>query len=74
MCFEGKPLLNPISIICHACALMNYWEGLFMEIDKEAPEAGVNKMLKIATSPLGKKISKDGQLQLKDGDGDNKKG
>jgi len=58
VCFEGKSLTNPISVICHACALMNYWAGLFMEIDKEALEAGVNTMLKIAASLLGKKLAR----------------
>jgi hypothetical protein len=66
VCFEGKPLINPVSIICHACALMNYWAGLFKELDKEALETGVNLMMKIATSLLGKKRNKDGQLLLKD--------
>jgi hypothetical protein len=43
-----------------------------MEIDREALEAGVNTMLKIAASLLGKKVGEDGQLQLKNGDEDNK--
>lgn len=43
-------------------------------MDKEALEAGVNTMLKIAASLLGKKRSKDDQLQLKDDNGGNKKG
>jgi len=73
VCFEGKPLLNPIAIICHACALMNYWAGLFKEIDKEALEAGVNTMLKIAASLLGKKRSRDGQQLLKNDDSGDKK-
>jgi len=51
---------------------MNYWAGLFMEIDREALEAGVNTMLKIVASLLGKKVGEDGQLQLKNGDEDNK--
>jgi hypothetical protein len=37
---------------------MNYWAGLFMEIDKEALEAGANTMLKIAASLLGKKLAR----------------
>ena len=53
---------------------MNYWAGLFMEIDKEALEAGANTMLQIAAKLLGKKLGKGGQLLLKDGDDDNKKG
>ena len=47
-CFEGKLLKNPASIICYACVLMDYWAGLFMEIDKEALIAGANTMLQIA--------------------------
>jgi hypothetical protein len=43
-------------------------------MDKVALEAGVNIMLEIAASLLGKKLGKDGQLLLKNGDDDNKKG
>ena len=53
---------------------MTHWAGQFMEIDKEALEAGANTMLKIAASLLGKKLGKNGQLLLKDGDDDNKQG
>ena len=70
---RSKPLLNPIAIVCHACALVNYWAGLFKEIDKEVLEAGVNTMLKIAASLLGKKRSRDGQQLLKNDDSGDKK-
>ena len=52
---------------------MNYWAGLFKEIDKEALEAGVTTMLKIAASLLGKKRSRDGQQLLKNDDSGDKK-
>jgi len=58
----------------YASALINYWACLFMEIDREALEAGANTMLKIAAFLLGKKQGKDGQLLLKDGGDDNKQG
>lgn len=45
LCFEGKIVQNHISIVCHACALMSYWTGLYLEKDKETLEAGVNAML-----------------------------
>jgi hypothetical protein len=32
--FEKKVVKNPLEIICHACALMIYWSGLFAELDK----------------------------------------
>lgn len=71
-CFEKKPLPNPIAIICHACALMNYWAGLFKEMDKEALEAGVTTMLKIAAELLSKKRNRDGQQLLKNDDNGDK--
>ena len=43
------------------------------KIDKEALEAGVNTMLKIAASLLGKKRSRDGQQLLKNDDSGDKK-
>lgn len=65
-CFDGKTLKNPASIICFACALMKYWAGLFLEMDREALEAGVNTMIQIAAKLLGKTLNKDGKLLLED--------
>jgi len=69
-CFEGKPISNLVSIICHVCSLMKYWAGLFKEVDKEALENGVNTMLKIATSLLAKRNREEDML-IKDNDADN---
>jgi len=66
ICFENKVILNPISIICHACALMSYWAGLYEGMDKEAREDGVTTMLRIATDLLNKRSRKEGCLLLKD--------
>ena len=49
VCFEGNPLLNPIAIICHACALMSYWAGLYEGEDRKALEDGVNACMKVKT-------------------------
>jgi hypothetical protein len=62
VCFENKVILNPISIICHACALMSYWAGLYEGMDKEALEEGVTTMLRIATDLLNKRSRKEGCL------------
>jgi hypothetical protein len=43
-------LKNIVSIICHACVLISYWAGLFIENDKEALVAGVNTMLRLQPS------------------------
>ena len=32
-CFNVKKLKNPIEIMCHACALMRFWIGLYAEVD-----------------------------------------
>ena len=33
--FEGKLIKNPVEILCHACALMRFWAGLYVGDDKE---------------------------------------
>ena len=55
-CFEGKSVRSPISIICYACSLMEYWVGLFLYDDKEQLIAGANTMLKIALQMVGKEV------------------
>jgi hypothetical protein len=70
-CFDGKFLRHPAEIICYACALMGYWAGLFLEMDKEALEARINTMLQIAAKLLGKKMRNDGSLLLEDRPDDN---
>lgn len=67
-CFEGKTIQSPISIICHACALISYWEGLFLEGDKELLIAGANQMLKIALELLNKKQKTDEDQVMKEED------
>ena len=59
-------ILNPISIICHACALMSYWAGLYEGMDKEALEEGATTMLRIATDLLNKRPRKESCLLLQD--------
>ena len=43
-----------LEIICHACALMCSWAGLFSEDEKKMLIEGVNAMLKIAIKLLSK--------------------
>jgi hypothetical protein len=59
---------NPISIICHACALISYWTCLFLEEDKEMLVAGANMMLQIALKLLNKKQKPNGCQELEDED------
>lgn len=51
-CFEGKIIKNPLEIFCYACALMNFWAGLFADSEKKQLEDGVTTMLKIANELL----------------------
>jgi len=67
-CLEGKLIQNPISIICHACALISSWAGLFLEDDKEMLVAGANTMLQIALKLLNKKQKPAGRQVLEDKD------
>lgn len=66
LCFEGKVVLNPLLIICHACALMTYWAGLYLAEDKETLEGGVNMMLEIAMKLLNKKARPSTVLAIQD--------
>jgi hypothetical protein len=59
---------NPISIICHACALICYWAGLFLEGDKEMLIEGANTMLQITLKLLNKKQKPHGCQELEDED------
>jgi len=70
-CFEGKIIRNPAEIICYACALMTYWAGLFLEMDKETLQAGVTTMLQIATKLMIRSKQGDGNLFLKERSDDN---
>jgi hypothetical protein len=53
-CFEGKLIQNPVEILCHACALMQLWAGLYAGEEKEVMIDGVSAMLKIAMELLTK--------------------
>jgi hypothetical protein len=73
ICFEGKMINDPISILCYASALIGYWAGLFAKIDKEALIAGANTMLEIATKLLEKKRKMGDRLLLKERPDDDEK-
>lgn len=50
-----------MEIICHVGALMKFWVGLYLELDKKALEDGVNVMRKVAMDiPAAKKIKLSG--------------
>jgi putative methionine-R-sulfoxide reductase with GAF domain len=62
---------NPLSIICHACALMTHWAGLYLAEDKDTLVAGANMMLQIALKLLNKKAKTEETKLLQDDDGRN---
>jgi len=69
ICFDGKKFNNPIEIICHACALMRFWTGLYAEVEREMLINGVNTMLKVAAKILAPKSKvEDRQGRLQQGD------
>jgi hypothetical protein len=68
LCFEGKMVKTPLSIICNACALMSYWAGLYPAEDKDTLVARVNAMLQIAVKLLSRK-AKPGETPLLQDDG-----
>lgn len=71
VCFEDKRIHDPATILCYACALIQYWAGLSSKDDKEQLKAGVETMLRIAIQLLSRKSKMDGYLQNEDGDGNN---
>lgn len=67
--FEGKLLKTPLEIICHACALMTYWSGLFAEMDRDQLVEGANTMLHVAKEILAAQTTRQvNRLLLEDGD------
>lgn len=64
VCFEGKKLNNPAEIMCHACALITFWAGLYKEEDKKVLIEGADTMLKIALKILSKKSEAADQPNL----------
>lgn len=69
-CFEKKIISNPLEVICHMCALMKYWTGLYVEPDKEQLLEGINTMLQVAERILKRKEDKEAGKYLQDGDRD----
>lgn len=64
ICFEGKDLHDPDTIVCYACALMSYWAGLFMDEDRAALEAGINTMLQMGLRLVKKRKPESGDQNL----------
>jgi len=63
VCFDGKKFQNSIEIICYACALMCYWAGLYVEVDREMLINCVNTMLGVATEILTSKRKNPGRME-----------
>lgn len=75
-CFDKKLIKNPLEIICHTCALMKYWAGLYNELDQAQLVEGAELMLKVAKEVLATQtvrqvnlllLQKDDQDQDQDG-------
>lgn len=60
---------SPLEIICHACALMIYWAGLYPEMDHDQLVEGANLMLKVAKEVLAVQTARQvNKLLLQDGE------
>jgi len=64
-CFENKLIWNPAEILCYACALMNYWAGLYSKKAQEMLLEGADIMLQIATRMLVPSSSSLAPMQIK---------
>jgi len=66
--FEKKVVKNPLEIICHACALMIYWSGLFAELERDQLIEGANTTLRVAKEVFAAQTTRQvNQLLLEDG-------
>lgn len=65
-CFENKLIKNPLEIICYICALLQYWSGLFAEVDQDQLVEGANLMLKVAKEVLAVQTARQVDLLLLD--------
>jgi len=64
-----KLINNPLEIICHACALMIYWSGLYAEIDHEQLVEGANTMPRVNKEILATQTARQvNRLLLRDGE------
>ena len=69
MVFEKKVAKNPLGIICHACALMINWSGLFVEFNRDQLVEGANTMLRVPKEILAAQTTRQvNQLLLEDGE------
>jgi len=67
--FEKKLITSSVEIICHACALMIYWAGLYSEMDQEQLVEGANLMLKVAKEILAVQTARQvNKLLIQDGE------
>lgn len=55
---------SPIKVICHICALMKYWAGLFAEMDQEQLIEGADLLLKVAKDVLAAETARQVDLLL----------
>jgi len=67
--FYKKLIKSPLEIVCHACALMIYWSGLYAELDQDQLVEGANTMLRVAKEILVAQTTRQvNQLLLQDGE------
>lgn len=65
--FDKKLIKSPLEIICHACALMKFWAGLFAELEQEQLVEGANTLLRVAKEILATQTARQvNQLLLQD--------
>ena len=67
--FYKKLIKSPLEIVCHACALMIYWSGLYAELDQDQLVEGANTMLRVAKEILAAQTARQvNQMLLQDGE------
>ena len=55
-CFDKKLIKNPLEIVIHACALINFWAGLYSPEVQNQLAAGVKIILSCAHRVLARQV------------------
>jgi hypothetical protein len=56
VCFDNKPIKDPVEIMFSACSCMCYWAGLYSEDMQSMISAGVETMMRAAIRIMRRQV------------------
>jgi hypothetical protein len=68
MCFEKKCINNPNEILFSTCTFMKYWAGLHRAEERSTIEAGVEIIMKPATTVMRNQTARQAPRLMAGGD------